>query len=122
MDRQNHQVCVEQFVERMRAEFEAAMRKVGDAVNQAADGSWINGSEVAVLDILTEFRRKTFETALQMRVDASEGAFSPGGPSDLPPQAEQRAGAPLHAERQRARASASAALPQHNRGDGHARR
>ena len=122
MDRQNHQLCVEQLVERMRAEFEAAMRKVGQAVNQAPDGSWINGSEIAVLDIMTEFKRKTFEMALQMRVDASEGAFSPGGRGDQPPQAEQRGRVPLHAERQRARASASTALPQPSRGDQHARR
>jgi hypothetical protein len=37
---------------------------------------------------MTEFRRKTYETALQMRVDEAEGAFSPGGPRN----AEEEAG------------------------------
>jgi len=29
-----------------------------------------------------EYRRHVFEKALQMRVAAAEGAFSPGGPGD----------------------------------------
>jgi hypothetical protein len=81
MDRQ---FClpVDQYIQRMRGEFEQAMREVANAVNQAPDGRWINGSEVQVLEVMTEFRRKAFETALQMRVDAGEGDFSPGGSSD----------------------------------------
>lgn len=82
------QITAEAFIAQMRGEFEQAMRRVADAVNQAPDGRWINGSEVQVLEIMTEFRRKSFETALQMRVDAAEGAFSPGGCGD----AEEKAG------------------------------
>jgi len=78
MDRQ-FCLSVDQYVERMRGEFEQAMREVANAVNQAPDGRWINGSEVQVLEVMTEFKRKAFETALQMRVDAAEGDFSPGG-------------------------------------------
>ena len=87
MDRQV-QFSTEQFIEQMRGEFEQTMRRVADAVNQAPDGQWINGSEVQVLEAMTEFRRRTYETALQMRVDEAEGAFSPGGPRD----AEEKAG------------------------------
>jgi hypothetical protein len=82
MDRQPVQLPVEQFLERMRGEFEQAMREVADAVNRAPDGQWINGSEVQVLETMTEFRRKAYQTALQMRVDQAEGSFSPGGSDD----------------------------------------
>lgn len=88
MDRQSH-LSVDQYVLRMHREFDQAMRRVADAVNRAPNGSWINGSEVEVLEVMTEFRRKAFETALQMRLDAGEGAFSPGGPGDRQAQAEQ---------------------------------
>lgn len=87
MDRQV-QLSTEQFIEQMRGEFEQTMRRVADAVNQAPDGQWINGSEVQVLEAMTEFRRKTYQTALQMRVDEAEGAFSPGGSHN----AEEKAG------------------------------
>jgi hypothetical protein len=87
MDRQFH-FSAEQYMERMRGVFEQAMRQVADAVNQAPDGRWINGSEVQVLEAMTEFRRKAFETALQMRVDAVEGDFSPGGSDERQAQAE----------------------------------
>lgn len=88
MDRQ-FCLSVDQYVERMRVEFEQAMREVANAVNQAPNGRWINGSEVQVLEVMTEFKRKAFETALQMRVDAAEGAFSPGGSNDRQAKAGQ---------------------------------
>lgn len=88
MDRQIVQFPAQQFIEQMRGEFEQAMRQVADAVNRAVDGQWINGSEVQVLETMTEFRRKAYETALQMRVDEAEGAFSPGGPGDVEEKAE----------------------------------
>ncbi|HEY8748670.1 MAG TPA: hypothetical protein VIM11_11895 [Tepidisphaeraceae bacterium] len=67
----------DRFIEQMRSEFEQTMRRVAEAVNQAPNGQWISGSEVQVLELMTEFRRKTFETALQMRVDEAEGGFFP---------------------------------------------
>jgi hypothetical protein len=81
MDRQV-QLSAQQFIEQMRSDFEQTMRRVADAVNQAPDGAWINGSEVQVLEAMSEFRRKAYETALQMRVNQAEGAFSPGGSHD----------------------------------------
>ena len=116
------QLSVEQLIQRMRAEFEKTMRQVGDAVNQAPDGQWINGSEMQVLEAMTEFQRKTFETALQMRIDMLEGTFSPGGPADSRPEAEQGSGRALDAEHQRTGAVATAALSQSRRGQRHARR
>jgi hypothetical protein len=91
MDRQVA-VSVEQFISQMREDFEESMRRVAAVVNQAPDGQWINASECPVRDIMNEFKRKAYEKALQMRVDAAEGDFSPGGPQDLQENAEQRAG------------------------------
>jgi len=88
MDRQ-FQLHVDEYVRRMHGECEQVMRRVADAVNRAPNGSWINGSEVEVREVMAEFRRKAYETALQMRVDAGEGDFSPGGSSDRQAQAEQ---------------------------------
>jgi hypothetical protein len=66
----------------MRRETEEMLRQVMEAVNKAPDGAWINGSENQVRDLLGDYRRRTFERALQMKTDAVEGAFSPGGPGN----------------------------------------
>lgn len=77
----------DELVRRMRADFERTMLEVADAVNEAPDGHLIDGSEERVRDLLGDFRRRAFETAAQMRVEATEAsaAFSPGegatGPS-----------------------------------------
>jgi len=68
------------YVEAMRTEFERVMREVAEAVNAAPEGQVINGSEEQVRDLLGAFRAKAYETAVQMRVDATEAAFFPGGP------------------------------------------
>jgi len=71
----------EELVRRMRADFEETLRQVADAVNDAPDGHLIDGSEERVRDLLGEFRRRSFQTAAQMRVEATEASagFSPGG-------------------------------------------
>ncbi|HEX7598285.1 MAG TPA: hypothetical protein VF518_08725 [Polyangia bacterium] len=79
----------EGLIERARGQFEQLMRDVAAAVNAAPEGRVINGSEEQVRDLLGEFRRGVYETALQMRVDAAEAAFSPGGPADSPASAGQ---------------------------------
>jgi hypothetical protein len=73
------QVEVGSFVEAMKRETEQMLQEVMQAVNQAPDGAWINGSENKVRDLMGEYRTRAFEKALQMRSDAVEGAFSPGG-------------------------------------------
>jgi hypothetical protein len=83
------EVSPETFVAAMRQETEQMLREVMAAVNHAPDGAWINGSERQVRDLLGEYRRRVFEKALQMKTDAVEGAFSPGGPGDGPADAGQ---------------------------------
>src|SRR5207237_6524755 len=95
----------EQFVARMRASMRRQTpERAADAVNDAPTGRVISGSEVAVRDLVAEFRRRAFETAVQMRIDSAESGFSPAGGRGGPPEAEQGAGQPQprHAERQRA--------------------
>jgi hypothetical protein len=69
----------EELILRMRAEFEKTMAEVAQAVNAAADGHLIDGSEERCRDVLGEFRRLSYETAVQMRVEATESdpSFSP---------------------------------------------
>jgi len=85
------EVPPESFVASMRRETEKMLREVMEAVNKAPDGAWINGSESQVRDLLGEYRRRVFERALQMKVDAAEGAFPPGGPGDGQAAEKQRA-------------------------------
>jgi hypothetical protein len=99
----------DELVRRMREDFEQTMQKVADAVNDAPDGHLIDGSEEQVRDLLGDFRRRAFETAAQMRVEATESspAFSPGEePAD-----SSRSGDSLDAQLQRTVGTAAAAVP-----------
>jgi hypothetical protein len=75
-------ISKDELIRRMRAGFEKTMVEVAQAVNDAADGQLINGSEERCRDVLGEFRRIAYETAVQMRVEGTEAdpAFSPSGP------------------------------------------
>jgi len=75
-------LSADELIERAREPFERLMRQVTAAVNAAPEGRVIRDSEEQVRDLLGEFRQTVYETALQMRVDAAEAAFSPGGPTD----------------------------------------
>lgn len=55
------------------------MTQVASAVNDAPCGQVINASEEKVRDVMAEFRRLAYERTVQMRVDETETAFSPGG-------------------------------------------
>ena len=68
-----------EYVARMQAECRRVMEQVAAAVNAAPTGNVISGSEMAVRDLLADLRQKAFETAVQMRTDAQESAFSPEG-------------------------------------------
>jgi hypothetical protein len=83
------QFAAQELVERMRGEFEQLMTKVAQAVNDAPEGRVIVGSEEQVRDLLGEFRRSTYQAALQLRVDAAEAAFSPGGQVNRQTQGRQ---------------------------------
>jgi hypothetical protein len=81
--------AAEQLAERMRGHFEQMMLQVARAVNDAPVGRVIVDSEEQVRDLLEEFRTSTYQTAIQMRVDAAEAAFSPGGRIDQKTKREQ---------------------------------
>ena len=74
-------ISTDALIQRMRAEFEKTMTEVVAAVNDARDGHLIDGSEERCRDALGEFRRRAYETAVQMRVEATEAdpSFSPCG-------------------------------------------
>ena len=98
----------DRLIGRMRADFEQTMRQVADAVNDAPDGHLIDGSEEKVRDLLGEFRRRSFETAAQMRVEATEASpdFSPGASG----MGSSRSGQALDAQLQRTSGSVSVPL------------
>ncbi len=61
------------------AEVDCLIEQVADAVDGARPGRVIADSEEKVRDILDRFRQKTYQLALQGRVDAAEAAFPPSG-------------------------------------------
>ena len=71
----------EAYIDVMRQRVEEMLGKVADAVNDAAPGKIINGSEEQVRDLFAQLKQEAFEQALQMRVDAAEAAFPPSGGS-----------------------------------------
>jgi hypothetical protein len=93
------------YVEAMREEFERVMKQVAEAVNAAPEGHVISGSEEEVRDLLGAFRAKAYETAVQMRVHATEAAFFPGGPADGEADAQQGGSGARAADGQRAHPS-----------------
>ena len=104
------QMDKEQFIADMQADVRRILGQVADAVNNAADGHVINGSEVAVRDAMVELQRRAFEKAVQMRIDSTESSFSPSAGRPGQGQTEQ---GPLAAERtesERADRDASPAL------------
>ena len=80
---------VDVYVRQMWEKMEERLRQVGEAVNAAPDEAWINDSEWEVRDIFADLRQEAYEKALQMRMDAAQAAFSPGGPRDRPAAGEQ---------------------------------
>ena len=90
------------FATQMQGEFQQIMKQVADAVNAAPTGNVISGSEMQVRDLMDQFRRKAFETAVQMRIDSTESSFSPSQGRGGPARTEQGPVRSEHAERQRA--------------------
>ena len=74
------------FADSMKLEAEQLLKDVMEAVNQAPDGSWIEGSEEQVRDRFAKFRTEVFERALQARIDAAEAAFSPSAVDGVQPR------------------------------------
>lgn len=83
------QVLPEVFAGRMQQQVHKMLCGVMEAVNKAPDGAWINASEQPVRDLFADLRCAAYQTALQMRLDAAQAAFSPGGQGQRPAAAEQ---------------------------------
>jgi hypothetical protein len=81
------QVAPENLVTAMEPEMQQYLQSVMQAVNEAPDGAWIAGSEESVRDLSAAFRRRVFQRAVQMRVDAAEAAFPPSAQSGDGPAA-----------------------------------
>ena len=79
---QTPRIPPQEFADSMKRDMEQYLKEVMAAVNNAADGEWIAGSEEQVRDLSAEMRRRVFEAAVQKRVDAAEAAFPPSAPSD----------------------------------------
>jgi hypothetical protein len=62
----------------------------------------ISGSELQVRDLMADFRRKAFETAVQMRIDSTESSFFPSQGRNRQSQSQQGPVRANHANRQRA--------------------
>ena len=93
----------EQYVSRMQVECRRIMEQIAQTVNAAPTGNVISGSEMRVRDLMAELRCKAFEMAVQMRVDSTESGFSPAEGRGGQAQAEEGAGVPHDAQRQRPR-------------------
>ena len=74
--------------EALRDQFEALCDQVAAAVNQAPTGQVLSRSEEPVRDLLGDFRQAVYQTAVQLRIDAAEAAFSPGRPVRRPAPTE----------------------------------
>lgn len=70
-------VAPEDFVNAMQGEMQEYLQSVMKAVNEAPDGQWLTDSEEPVRELSADFRRRAYERAVQMRVDAAEAAFPP---------------------------------------------
>ena len=73
----NPKLSRDEFIKQMREKMEAMLGQVADAINEAAPGQIISGSEERVRDLFADLRQQAFETGLQMRVNAAEAAFPP---------------------------------------------
>ena len=67
----------EAYVSVMQGKCRWIMEQIAESVNNAPTGNVISGSEMQVRDLAERLGRIAFETAVQMRVDSHESAFSP---------------------------------------------
>ena len=82
-------ISPKQFSEALRGEVEMFLESVMLAVNEAADGEWISGSEEQVRELCAVFRQRVFQEAVQQRIDAAEAAFPPPQETMIDPVTKQ---------------------------------
>jgi len=74
------QASADDLIASLRQQFEQLCRDVTAAVNAAAPGRVITDSEEQVRDLLARFRQKTYQAAVQLRLEAAQAASPPSGP------------------------------------------
>ena len=114
------QMSREQYLAAMRPEVERILGEVADAVNNAPNGQLIAGSEMQVRDLMGRLRTMAYEKAVQMRIDETEGAFSPSAGCEGTAQGRQGQVAADRPDEQWTDRDASPALARRRRGRGHA--
>jgi len=78
------------LLQQLRERFEQLCQEVTAAVNAAPAGQVINASEEKVRDLLADFRQLTYQTAVQLRLQAAQAAFPPSAsPPDKQTTSEQ---------------------------------
>jgi hypothetical protein len=78
----------------LEAEVQAFRDETLRAMNAARPGHWIADTEQVVKEAGERFRQRALEKLLQLRVQAGEGAFSPGGPRGVGEQGAAAGAAP----------------------------
>ena len=77
------QLSAEALRQHLHARYEQLCQDIANAVNAAPAGQVINASEEKVRDLFADFRRESYQAAVQMRLDAAEAAFPPSeAPAD----------------------------------------
>ena len=104
------QMSKEQYVAAMRPEMERILGQIAEAVNNAPDGHLIDGSEMQVRDLMGQLRTMAYEKAVQMRIEQTEGAFSPSAGQQGAGQGRQGQVAAHGSHEQRSDRDASSAL------------
>ena len=69
------------WLDRAEDSLSLGLREMACRLNLAPAGQVINASEEKVRDLFADFRQTTFQTAVQLRLDAAQAAFSPSAPS-----------------------------------------
>jgi hypothetical protein len=78
------------LLQQLREDFEQLCQEVTAAVNAAPAGQVINASEEKVRDLFADFRQLTYQTAVQLRLQAAQAAFPPSAsPPDKQTTSEQ---------------------------------
>jgi hypothetical protein len=71
------QASADDLIASLRTQVEQLCQEATAAVNAAGAGRTITDSEEKVRDLLARFRQQTYQTAVQLRLEAAQVAFPP---------------------------------------------
>jgi hypothetical protein len=77
MQNKDLQVSYDQLQEATQSAYQEFIKGTVDALNNARDGKIIPESEIIVRDLAAEFRRRAYEKAVELKVQAADAAFPP---------------------------------------------